>query len=292
MPKHDQPNGLTHKSNGSKSNKKNREIRSASPSKLPPPTPESRPKASPRKRGRKEKKETKSTENAKSSSRALQDIVLEATPSIADSVADTDEVEDEATHAIAEAAAAAAVETSAEDIAEAATVVNGALAAEALEEPTTVVTVTSEEQDDGGIDTTRTKVSIEMPAGAVNEDFPENPEQAIQDAKAIIQEAKGLQKSDGVAASPKPTSKKRKAEELEVENSEEEVVTEIIEDEDRPTADGEASSSPAEKHVQFGERAQEPPAKRTRVMVPADEFRKQKMQKRALMGVTATVAVG
>lgn len=266
-------------------------MRSASPTKLPPPTPESRPKASPRKRGRKGKKEKKATEGAKASTRALQDAIHEPTPSIADSVAETEEIEDEATHAIAEAAAAA-VEGSANEIVERVAAIDGTLDTDGVEAGNTKVTVTSEEHEDGAADATRTRVSIEMPGGAANGEFPESPEQAIKDAKAIVEEAKSLQSKDAVKVSPKPASRKRKAEELEVENPEEEVVTELIKNEENAAVNGDSSSPPREKHVQFGARTAEPPAKRTRVMVPADEFRKQKMQKRALMGLTATVAVG
>lgn len=219
-------------------------------------------------------------DGAKASNRALQDAIDGATPSVADSAEDA---EDEATHAIAEAAAAA-IDDTIQEAAESAAIADG--------EPKATVTVATEEQENGDVDATRTKISIEMPAGAANPDFPDSPEQAIRDAKAIVTEAKDLQNQGAGSPPSKRSGKKRKAEDLEVENSEEEVVTELVKDDDKPTVNGEGPSADGDKHVQFGERTEEPPAKRTRVMVPADEFRKQKMQKRALMGLTATVAVG
>ncbi|KAL9061129.1 MAG: hypothetical protein Q9162_000274 [Coniocarpon cinnabarinum] len=277
-----------------KASRKDRSMRSTSPTKLPPPTPDTRPKASPKRR-LKNKKEKKTTDGAKGRSRALHDHNEDGTPSVADSAAETEDPdpEDATLHKVADHAADAVIAQTSEARADALSAIAHDIHADGATKPSTKITIQSDEQDDGKVDAIHTKVTVEMPEGAT-EEVPESAEEAIAAAKAIVDEAKALQDTeldDGASAAK---GKKRKAEDLEVENAEEEIVTELVNGQDQPpTVNGESSSADAKrKSVEFGERTTEPPVKRTRVMVPADEYRKQKMQKRAMLGVTATLAVG
>ena len=294
---HDKANGIE---TSPKMTRKDHSLRSESPAvKFSPPRPDGRPKATPKRR-LKNRKDRKAHEEVKESSHKLQDALANGPPSIADSIAEIEEADDDVAKTfagiiadekkIAEDAAGAMAAATADDVDELAAVDDTA-------DGSTKVTVTSDTQEGRDIDATRTKVTIEMPANTENGSVPEKPDQALAAAKAIVQEAKALQDAQTDGASSPKQSKKRKAEELEVENPEEELVTELVQNENEEpeqeaSANGESSSSAPAKQVQFGERTDEPPTKRTRVMVPADEFRRQKMQKRALIGLTTTVAVG
>lgn len=250
-----------------------REMRSASPVKVAQPT-SSRAKASPKKRSRKANG-VKAADEAKSASKNLQDLLdVDGSPSVADS-------EDEA-GAIIEAAVAP--EEALEDVADTIAVVNGAADVDDELKPNTArVTVTSDVVDEGDAETTRTSVKVELPVGSPEQPLPENPEEAIAQAKELVAAAKQLSPSDGASK-----SRKRKADDMEIENPEEEVVEEIVKNEETIMNGGVITNG----EVEFGARTEEPPAKRARVMVPAEEFRRKKMQTRALVGLSATVAVG
>lgn len=250
-----------------------REIRSASPAKMAQPI-QNRPKASPKKRSRKANG-VKASEEAEAASKALKKALGD---DIEPSVADSDD--EAATAAIVEAAAPGA---SAEDVADAIAVVNGDEAND-LDENTARVTVTKDVVNEGEAETTRTSVKIEMPVGSPEQPIPESPEDAIQQAKEIVEAAKDL----SPAAEKK--SRKRKVEALEVENPEEELVEEVVENGEAAVVS--ETMADANGEVEFGARTEEPPSKRQRVMVPAEDFRRKKMQTRALMGLSATVAVG
>lgn len=112
-------------------------------------------------------------------------------------------------------------------------------------------------QVNGDVETTTTNVKIEMPGGSADFPLPEDPEEMIAKAKEMVQE---VQKLDGrLFADGK--SLKRKAEELEADDDEDEVV-------DKDTH----------------------PAKKARLL--EHQLKKEKVRKRALLGVAATLAVG
>lgn len=112
-------------------------------------------------------------------------------------------------------------------------------------------------QVNGDVETTTTNVKIEMPGGSADFPLPEDPEEMIAKAKEMVQEA---QKLDGrLSAAGK--SLKRKAEELEADDDEDEAVDE-------------------DTH----------PAKKARLL--ENQLKKEKVRKRALLGVAATLAVG
>lgn len=272
-----------HATKSSRKQGASREVRSTSPVKQADPTP-SRPKATPRKRGPKPKLNgvTKG-DDAKAASKPRRDAT-EVTPSVADSAADSDDPEEEeAVNALAEAAAmatAAAVADETNSAAATIAAVNGLNDdSESLREDTARVTVTSDVTGEGDAETVRTSVKIEMPVDSPEQPLPASPEAALQQAKDILAEAKDLQAAEA------QSSRKRKADVMEIENPEEELVEVDTKPDDDETFGDEGTGSAANH-------SREPPAKRTRVMVPAVEFRRQKMQKRALMGLSATIAVG
>lgn len=105
----------------------------------------------------------------------------------------------------------------------------------------------------GNKETTTTNVKIEMPSGSPDLPLPENPEEMIEKAKEMVAEAK---KIDGESSSP---SSKRKAEDLDDESDEE-----------------------ADNELQ--------PAKKARLL--EQTLKREKVRNRALIGVTATLAIG
>ncbi|KAI9712867.1 MAG: hypothetical protein M1828_001536 [Chrysothrix sp. TS-e1954] len=225
----------------------------ASPSKMPAPA---RPKATPRRRGPKKKDQSTS----------------DATPSVVDSAAESEDVED---------AAEAATNAVSEGLVDGAAT-KGAGSNEPLAKNTARVTVNSDVQDDGAIETTRTSVKVEMPADAASQPLPESPEQALEAAKKIVADAVTMQDGDeGAPAVPAAGRKRKASEAVELVEPEEEIVE---------VADSKQGSRSDKVH--FGERRGAPPAKRTRIMVPATDFRREKMQKRALMGLSASLAIG
>ena len=116
------------------------------------------------------------------------------------------------------------------------------------------VEVESNVEVKGDSETTTTNVKIEMPSGTAELPLPESPEEMIAKAKEMVEEAK---KIDGEGSS---LGSKRKADELDDELDEEE----------------------ADDQLQ--------PAKRARLL--EQKLKKEKVRNRALIGVTATLAIG
>lgn len=112
-------------------------------------------------------------------------------------------------------------------------------------------------QINGDIETTTTNVKIQMPGGSADFPLPEDPEEMIAKAKEMVKEA---QKLDGQLFEDSK-SLKRKAEELENDDDEDDEF------------DGDLQ-----------------PAKRARLL--EHELKKEKVRKRALFGVAATLAIG
>jgi hypothetical protein len=131
-----------------------------------------------------------------------------------------------------------------------------ALAAD--EKVTVNVESTTEVKDD--VETTQTNVSVEMPVSLPDLPPAEDTEQMIAQAKQMVEEATKLQDQEATvesSSSPK-AAKKRKSDEVE-------------EDEE------DKSAAPAQ------------PAKKARVL--EDKLRKERVRNRALVGVTATLAL-
>lgn len=114
------------------------------------------------------------------------------------------------------------------------------------------VEVDSRVDVNGETETTHTNVTIEMPAGSPELPLPEDTEQMLETAKRMVEEARAL---DGEPSTK--VAKKRKAEEVET------------------------SDIDAEMPVQ--------PAKKARVL--EEKLKREKVRTRALVGVTATLAI-
>ena len=98
-----------------------------------------------------------------------------------------------------------------------------------------------------------TTVNIEMPAGFSELPLPERPEEMMETARAMVEEAR---KADGESSSSKG---KRKADQMDEESD--------------GSADNESQ-----------------PAKRARLL--GEELKKEKVRTRALLGVAATLVIG
>ncbi|KAI7642230.1 hypothetical protein KC318_g21574 [Hortaea werneckii] len=120
----------------------------------------------------------------------------------------------------------------------------------------------------GGEDEERTKVNIELPAGNPDLPIPNDTEAMLREARRMVKEAEDLDAADGgrgdegSSNSNRPSKPKRKAEEM-------------IEDDDEIGLEGPRSGPAA--------------AKRTRVEI---KLRKEKIKKRAAVGITASLALG
>ena len=114
-----------------------------------------------------------------------------------------------------------------------------------------VETSTSEQN---GVETTTTNVSVEMPAGSAELPLPEDTEKMIEQAKQMVEEARKLESEGNGEAK---VSKKRKAEE--------------------GTEDDLDGALPVQ------------PAKKAKVL--EEKLRREKVRNRALVGVTATLAI-
>ncbi|MCJ1421559.1 hypothetical protein MMC32_007923, partial [Xylographa parallela] len=123
---------------------------------------------------------------------------------------------------------------------------------EKVESDKVTVQVDSTVEVHGDTEVTNTKVRVEMPLGSPELAMPENTEDMITRAKEMVEEARKL---DGETSRPT----KRKAEELDDEEDEE--LDTLLQ-----------------------------PAKKTRLL--EQELKKQRVRKRALIGVAATLAIG
>ncbi|KAK2766879.1 hypothetical protein FQN54_006193 [Arachnomyces sp. PD_36] len=139
---------------------------------------------------------------------------------------------------------------------------NGVEKAEKEDEPSTdKVKVDVQTTVDTAAHTEKTDVSVEMPVGLPELPLPEDTEDMIAKAKEMVAEANKLQEAEGSASASSPKeSKKRKTDES-VEDGE--------------SAD--ATDTPAQ------------PAKKAKVL--EDRLRRERVRNRALVGVTATLAV-
>ncbi|KAI7154977.1 hypothetical protein KC349_g7278 [Hortaea werneckii] len=119
-----------------------------------------------------------------------------------------------------------------------------------------------------GEDEERTKVNIELPAGNPDLPIPNDTEAMLREARRMVKEAEDLSAAGGEgdevtnSSSNRPSKPKRKAEEM-------------IEDDDEIGLEGPRSGPAA--------------AKRTRVEI---QLRKEKIKKRAAVGITASLALG
>ena len=106
-----------------------------------------------------------------------------------------------------------------------------------------------------GVETTTTNVSVEMPAGSPELPLPEDTEAMIEKAKKMVEEAKQLEAAN--TSESGKISKKRKAEE---------------------PVDGDLDAAlPLQ------------PAKKAKVL--EEKLKREKVRNRALVGVTATLAI-
>ncbi|KAI7230643.1 hypothetical protein KC330_g6838 [Hortaea werneckii] len=118
--------------------------------------------------------------------------------------------------------------------------------------------------EDVAEDEEKTKVNIELPAGNPDLPIPNDTEAMLREARRMVKEAEDLSAAGGERdeGSNRPSKPKRKAEEM-------------IEDDDEVGLEGPRSGPAA--------------AKRTRVEI---KLRKEKIKKRAAVGITASLALG
>lgn len=117
------------------------------------------------------------------------------------------------------------------------------------------VDIQSTVEAEGDTETTTTNVHIEMPQGSADLPLPEDPEQMIETAKRMVEEAKALDEAAGGESS----SKKRKVEEI-LDDEDDEAEDELV------------------------------PTKRAKVA--EQMLKRERVRNRALVGVAATLVIG
>jgi hypothetical protein len=173
-----------------------------------------------------------------------------------------------------------------------------------LPENTVRVSVQSEVQDDGELQTTHTTVKVEVPANSPDLELPKDTEGVVEVAKEIIENMREMQqkkieaklpsvmhrhggkKSSGSTPSKKSLKRSRDDYEEDLEG-----VEELVEEEVEATEDALKIDGVSERELEAA-RKEHRPAKRMRVMVPAEEYRREKVRGRALMGLGGAFAVG
>lgn len=214
---------------------------------------------------------------------------VEATPSVADSVADSGEDVDAEADELSTAPATGAADTGAADTGAADTGAEEDQNEEQEEEPlgqkNVRVSVQEEVQDDGHTTTTHTTVKVELPASSPDLKLPTDTEGVVEMAKNMIEGVKQMEaaKMQAAASEAKAANSKKSLKRSRDEYEEEDV-------QESEDLDGLLNDAlDAAKETEVDERR---PAKRARLMVEAKEYRKEKVQKRALMGLSGALAFG
>ena len=134
---------------------------------------------------------------------------------------------------------------------------NGASVAdsESVDGERVIVEIESNVQVNGAEETTTTNVKIDMPSGSADLPLPHSPEEMIEKAKEMVAEARKIEGD----SSTKSKSLKRKAD--------------VLDDSEDEAADDELQ-----------------PAKKARIL--SQDLKKERVRKRALIGVAATLAIG
>ena len=126
---------------------------------------------------------------------------------------------------------------------------------ESIDGEKVIVEVEAAVEVNGNSETTTTNVKIEMPSGSKDLPVPENPEQMIEQAKAMVEEARKI--NDQGSSSSRPL--KRKAEEMDDDDDE------GVENDLRPT-------------------------KKAKIL--EQELKKERLQNRIISGLATAVAIG
>ena len=266
-----------------------RELRSASPSKVSAPSAvQNRPKATPRKSRVKKNIDSKSAkQTGEADGREINDSDDQPDGEILDNITghENQQSEAELEDELPQSKRSKSPKKSARfrdrnaEVGDDPDIAGEDDVAEPLPSNTVRVSVHSDVRDDGETETTHTTVKVEMPTDAPDMNMPQDATEMIEKAREMVMTAQALQDTEGEGQPAAPTSskqnRKRKAEELELDDVEEIVEVDSV---------GEKNGNDQALEAR--------PAKRQRVMVPAIEYRREKIQKRALVGLTATFALG